>query len=216
MNRVVVPASEAVVGPRRLGAVRSLVAALPDFGLAGLFLLAWLEPAGFDGTIVKDLALVLLLEFVAIHSAGLLGSVAASSRGRVAKVGLFAGLAIVYTAFVGCIALVAAVFWPLWAFWGLLGNRLLGLIVGRPEPGAERKLIRRSWITGVVLYVPAVVLTALIPLPALGLSDAIVAAQGMSGGGAWVDEPQRALAAGVLYFTALGVSELLDHRWMRL
>ena len=46
-------------------------------------------------------------------------------------------------------------------------------------------------------------------MPELGVTQEIVRAEELSGGGAWIGEPHRMLAFGFLYFTAATVTELI-------
>jgi hypothetical protein len=58
-------------------------------------------------------------------------------------------------------------------------------------------------------YLAGVILTAILPLPRLGIVEPCTA-YGLPAGarGAWVDEPQRVLAFGLLYFLAVGVARI--------
>ena len=38
--------------------------------------------------------------------------------------------------------------------------------------------------------------------------------QEFTGSGLWIDEPQRVLAFGFLYFIGTGLSELFSHEWL--
>jgi hypothetical protein len=50
------------------------------------------------------------------------------------------------------------------------------------------------------LYLLLIVATAIVPLPALGLTPEIVAGFHLPGSGTWVEKPQSVLAFGFLYF----------------
>jgi hypothetical protein len=86
--------------------------------------------------------------------------------------------------------------------------------VGQAPSGKERGFLARSWAVGALLYLLAVMRTTVLPIPRLGVSSAIAGTANLPSGGLWVREPFRVLAAGFLYFTGLGVSELWDHRWI--
>ena len=64
------------------------------------------------------------------------------------------------------------------------------------------------------VYVMFAMITVLAPIPALGVTADVIRLQGFDSSGAWVSEPQRALALGVLYFAAVGLSELFNHAWV--
>ena len=42
----------------------------------------------------------------------------------------------------------------------------------------------------------------------------MLSAQHLPGGGLWVDAPWRVMAFGFLYFSATGIWELREHRWL--
>ena len=52
-------------------------------------------------------------------------------------------------------------------------------------------------------------ITARAPVPELGVTREVVRAEELSGGGAWIGEPHRMLAFGVLYYTTVAVIELV-------
>jgi hypothetical protein len=82
-------------------------------------------------------------------------------------------------------------------------------------PSEDSKLFMvRGWAVGAMAYLGAVFATTLLPVPELGIDAGVRAAADLPGGGLWIDEPQRVIAAGFLYFTMLGLSELADHAWL--
>lgn len=56
-----------------------VLSALPDFCIAATFLITWVRPLAFGGRMVAYLMLVMLLEFIVVHSAGFMGSAAMGS-----------------------------------------------------------------------------------------------------------------------------------------
>jgi hypothetical protein len=52
-----------------------------------------------------------------------------------------------------------------------------------------------------------VVLTAVLPLPRLGLIEALLPQLEIPGSGLWVDDPHRVIAFGLLYFAVLSWSK---------
>jgi hypothetical protein len=138
----------------------------------------------------------------------LIGTVA---RGR--KTSALLGLGLFYTVFVGGFSLAFRQWWPLWSFWGLTLNRLLGVILGQAPAGEEADFMRRTWAATVVFYLVFTFATALLPVPRLGVTSEVVDRIGLPGSGLWIDQPWRVLAFGFLYFTAVGISELSGHRW---
>src|SRR5262249_56195850 len=53
------------------------LSAVPDFGFAGACLVTWFRPTAFGNRMVHHIAMVMLLEFFVVHSAGFMGVVAA-------------------------------------------------------------------------------------------------------------------------------------------
>jgi hypothetical protein len=124
------------------------------------------------------------------------------------------GFALFYTIFVGGFSLAFHTAWPLAVFWLLTANRLSSLLIAA-TPTAEDKLsVQRSWAATAILYLVACFLTVVLPVPRFGLTPDVVVALHLPSGGAWVEQPQRAMAFGFLYFVSVGVSELFDHRWV--
>lgn len=189
----------------------ALLAALPDFVLAGLFLSVWLAPDPARPALGAQLMLVMVLEFIVVHSAGFMGAatLADTSPGR--KAIAILGLGLFYTLFVGAFALAFHQVWPLWSFWALVLNRMLSVLLKQAPEGSERAFLQRQWAAGALFYILAVGLTTVIPLPRFGVTPAAIAAMHLRGGGLWIDQPWRVLAAGALYYAATAVSELFDH-----
>lgn len=196
---------------RRLGA---LFTALPDLGLGAVYLVTWIVPYAFGRRMVAHLMLVMLLEFIIVHSSGFMGSVLYSDARRVGKVTATLGFGVFYTLFVAAFALAFGTWWPIWAFGGLTLNRLLGAVVGQAPTGAEKAYVLKGWAIGVIFYLAFVFTTTLLPIPALGITSAVRASQDLPGSGLWIDAPQRVIAFGFLYFTAWGISDLYGHRWL--
>jgi hypothetical protein len=194
---------------------RDWAAALPDFALAAVCLGTWIAPAWLGPQRIGGLMLLMLVEFVVIHSAAFMGMVLwsdAPTRTRIVRV---LGLGGFYSMFVAAFALGFHTWWPLAGFWILVLNRLLGALVGQAPSGAEREFVRRGWGAGAALYLLAVAVTTIAPVPRLGISAEVVRAADLPGSGLWIDEPYRVIAAAFLYFALLGWSELYSHRTFR-
>jgi len=92
---------------------RDLAASAPDAGLAIVFLVVWIAPgAALPGT-VGYLLLLMMLEFVIIHSSAIMGTVALGEGARRRRSVALVGLAAFYTLFVGGISLAGKSWWPL-------------------------------------------------------------------------------------------------------
>lgn len=193
--------------------VRGVLASIPDFALAGTFLITWLNPYALGEMAVQYYLLTMLLEFIIVHSSGFMGSVAFSRNSAVLRLRNIFGLALFYSLFVGGFALGFTTWWPLYAFWGLTLNRMLGILIGDAPVGRERQYVQAGWALSIIYYLGGAFATVWLPVPALGMTREVRAALDLPGGGLWVDEPQRVLAFGVLYFGLTGVGEVLG--WAR-
>lgn len=193
--------------------LRSVLASIPDFALAGAFLVTWINPYVLGELAVQYFLLTMLLEFIIVHSSGFMGSVAFSGGPMLSRMRHILGLGLFYSLFVGGFALGFSTWWPLYAFWGLTLNRMLGVLIGDAPVGQERKYVRAGWALSVMYYLGGAFATVLLPVPALGLTHEVRTALDLPGEGMWVDEPQRVLAFGVVYFALTGVGELLG--WAR-
>lgn len=192
---------------------RALAAALPDLCMGAVFLIAWIAPARLGVQPIAPLVLVMLLEFIVIHSGAFAGTVALGDAPRDRKALRLLGLGAFYTLFVGGFALSFTTWWPLVSFWALMLNRMLSALLGQAESGDERALLQRGWAAGTLFYLGFGGITTLLPLPRLGLSAEVVAGQHLPSSGLWIEQPWRVMAFGFLYFTATGLSELAGHRW---
>lgn len=190
----------------------SVLSAVPDFGLAALALITWIDPKRMGEHWVGWFLTLMLLEFIVVHSAAFLGSVAFSDKPRDVRVRQTLGLAAMYTLFVSGFALASKAWWPLLTFWGLIVNGLLGILFGAAPSGEEKQYAAQSWAAGAMFYLGGVFLTVFIPLPRLGVRSSMLGPVGENSSGVWVTDPHRVLAFAVLYFTAVGLSTLYNHR----
>ena len=197
------------------GLARGWIAALPDFALGLTFLAAWLAPATMPAGSVKHLLLVMLLEFIIIHSSAFLGSVAIRGGPRGPRIMGIATLGLFYSIFAGAFSLAFHSWWPILSFWGLMLNRMLGVLIGQAPGEQQKAFIQRTWAASALFYLLGCFITILLPLPALGLTPGVVASLHLPGSGAWISQPHRAMAFGFLYFTAIACSELGSHGWLR-
>ena len=56
------------------------------------------------------------------------------------------------------------------------------------------------WAVSVAAYVLGVIVTATLPLPALGITPEVIASLQLKGSGEWIARPYTVLAFGTLYF----------------
>lgn len=191
-----------------------LAAAAPDLALAVLFLLTWAEPDRFHRGTITYLMLLMLLEFIIVHSSAFMGQVMLGGLPRKRTALSTLGLGGFYTMFVGGFALAFKTWWPLWSFWGLTVNRLLGVLIGQAPEGERRELLQKTWAVSALAYLVLCFVTVFLPVPRLGITPEVVSRESLPGSGLWVSQPHRVIAFGFLYFAAVGLSELFAHRWL--
>ncbi|MHC4973018.1 MAG: hypothetical protein ACYTG3_11870 [Planctomycetota bacterium] len=194
--------------------LRLLVAALPSAALAATFLITWIAPYTFGDKMVRHLVLLMLLEFIIIHSSPFMGLAVISNEPRGKKLKSLLWLGVFYSAFAAGFAASFQRWWPMFAFWGLTANRLLAALVGPPAREADKKHIQAVWGATVAWYLLAAGVTTFLPIPEWGITAAVRRTQDLPGTGLWIDEPQRVVVAGFLYFAAVSVS-LAVMQWKR-
>lgn len=193
----------------------ALVNAVADFGFAAVFLITWVAPDTFGEQAVRFLLLVMMMEFVVVHSSAVMGSVVVSRANRGLRTVALVKFGLFYSIFAGAFALAFKTWWPITMFWGQTLNRLLGVLFGQVPDDEQKTFIQRGWAASVLFYLLGATTTTLLPIPALGVTPAVIAAQHIPSSGLWVEQPQRVLAFGVLYFALTGWSDLKGHRWVK-
>jgi hypothetical protein len=191
------------------------VSALPDLVMALMFLATWIEPTALGRNMIQYLVLVMLMEFIIIHSSAFFGAALLSTLPKLKKTLAVLGLGAFYTLFVAGFSLAEGEWWPIVAFWGLVFNRLMSVLLGRSIEGKEKVSMMAMWVIGTVCYLGGVFLTILLPVPELGITPEFAAALPMHGGGLWFDEPHRLVAFGFIYFTAIGLIEIKLDAWSK-
>lgn len=198
---------------RLLNLIRKLFAAAPDLALAGAYLWCWIDPLAWRRTLVAELMLVMLIEFLVVHSGPFLGILVMGddvAKSRATRLKILAGLGAVYLLFAGGMAAAFKSWWPVLLFVWLIGAKLLVILFGR-GPGVPEQVRQMGlWGFSVVFYLGAVFATLFIPMPEFGVTQH-GRDYGVPGSGLWVDQPNRVIAAGLLYFGALGIVKLLEN-----
>ncbi len=193
----------------------SLTAALPDLAFGAGCLLTWIWPDRMPGWMLQYIVLVMLLEFIVIHSSAILGSMAYGDDPKKKRLGAVLGLGAFYSVFVIGFSLAFKTAWPLITFWGQTLNRLMGAMMGPGVSGKQKLYIQSMWAATAMFYLGGVFLTTLLPIPRLGITSAVESAANLPGSGLWIDDPWRPAAFGFLYFTGVGLVELFQEHWLR-
>lgn len=191
------------------GFPQRLAKALPDVLTAAVFMWVWIDPSGWRRQLVAQGILIMLLEFILIHSSAFFGSALLSpdmARGKRIKVLL--GLGAFYAMFIGAWAWQFRTWWPLLIFAWLLAAKLAPLIFNRRVP--RESLWRQQGLVAAstLFFLAAVPAGLFLPLPELGLNRH-GRHYGVPGSGAWVSNPHTAIAAAVIYFGLLALAKLL-------
>jgi hypothetical protein len=196
--------------------LQRLTHAFPDAITAGIFLYAWIAPLHWRKTLVADLMLVMLVEFILIHSAPFLGSVVMASGEALRKrLKAFAGLSILYSLFIGGFALGFKSWWPVMAFVWLVTAKLASILTDRHHTRRQQQRMQGYWGMSVLYYLLAVFATLFLPVPEFGITRH-GHAYGIPGSGEWVSHPNIVVAAGFLYFGLLAATKLAEQPgWWR-
>jgi hypothetical protein len=185
-----------------------LFAALPDALTCLAFAWTWLQPLAFDAGAVKTLMLVMLMEFLVVHSGGFLGvTVLNDDWSKARKSMAILGLGSFYLMFAAAFSLAFKAWWPVWMFLWLLGSRFavvwLSPIPREAEAGRQMAL----WGLSVAAYLAAVFAGVILPIPQLGITPEVIPTLGLEGGGLWVEKPQTVIASGAIYFAVIAWSK---------
>jgi hypothetical protein len=209
LNHASYPAEPGLWSPR---SVQGVLSAIPDFGLAALFLITWLVPRAFQEKMVSYLILLMLLEFIIIHSSAFLGQLWVSKLPKGIRVLALLGMGLFYSLFVAAFSATQGEWWPMVAFWGLTFNKVGAVLLGRVPEGEEKEQIAESWVATVLFYLAFGLATSVLPLPGLGINAEVIRLQEFSANssGLWLEQPQRVMLFGFLYFSALGLFTLFQ------
>lgn len=181
-----------------------VLAVLPDAVSAGAFACLWMFPLAFGTSGVRNGMLVMLVEFILIHSTAFLGAAAfAESASRLRRVGLLVGFGALYLGFIAAFSFAFDAWWPFLAFGWLLLGKLRIVFDARDRNGDGKGGVHAMWAISALAYLASVFATAFLPLPRLGLGAAVLPQLQLPGSGLWVEQPHRVIAAGALYFGLL-------------
>jgi hypothetical protein len=185
-----------------------VLAAAPDALTALAFAFAWVAPLAWGSGLVATLSLVMLMEFLVVHSGGFLGAtVFADGISKAGKSLAILGFGAFYLLFAAGFSLAFKAWWPLLTFVWLLGSRFAVVWLSPLPKEEERRRQMLLWGLSVAAYLLAVFAGLLLPLPALGISAEVIPKLGLDGGGLWVDKPWTVLCSGLLYFAVMAWSK---------
>ncbi|MFZ4620846.1 MAG: hypothetical protein ACOYNS_09815 [Bacteroidota bacterium] len=182
--------------------------ATPDLVMGLAFLATWIEPTALGSNMQKYFVTIMLLEFITIHSAAFMAFAIIAGNSKIKKILRVIGLGIFYSMFIWAFTVNDGELWPMYAFWLMILNRIFSVLFGESEGGSQQIMLMFNWGWGVFCYLIAIFFTSLVPLPAFGWTPEYVKGLTGSASGLWFDTPQSLMAAGFLYFTAVGIFEL--------
>jgi hypothetical protein len=193
----------------------NVFSAFPDFVMALVFLVTWIEPDTLGKNMIGYLTLVMMMEFIIIHSSAFFGGVMFADRPKFKKLFTLLGLGLFYTVFVASFSAIYGEWWPLLAFWAMIVNRMLSILLGQFPEGDERMYMMGMWGIHVGFYVLLLFFAMFMPLPHFGITETIQKSFQSTRPFFWYDEPHRILAFGFLYFFAITVFEMKIKSWVK-
>lgn len=189
---------------------QQVLAALPDFVLAGCFVIGWAVPKWIGEFSAGILMGIVVLEFIIIHaSVGLVGfpeQIAKRVPGQrwwQTRRAVTGWLLLMYSVFALCISMAFKTVWLFVSFWMLIANKFIDdwlTPAAEAEECKNRHMAR--WGTSAAIYLLLVAGSILIPVPQLGAYSVT------DGDGLWDAHPEQAVVVGAVYFTALAYCEL--------
>jgi len=191
----------------------NLLGGLPDALSATIFLWAWIDPSEIGGPErVKNLMLVMLFEFIVMHSSAMIGSMLLSDMARVKKLLALLGLSALYLLFVLAFAYAFSSMWPVWVFAWLFVCRFWYLIANQRTSEDAARRMQVSWALSGVAYIVGCFVTVLIPLPRFAITPEFITAMNFPEKmtGDWVDHPWKVLAFGAFYFGVTAWAKFSD------
>ena len=182
--------------------------ALPDMITVGVFLWIWLDPIEWRRELVAQGLMIMLLEFLLIHSSGFIGPVVFANDVPIGRrIKWVAGFGLFYTMFVAAWAWQFQSWWPLIFYLWLLGSKLVDILMDRRVPEEMRQRQMGMVAVSALFYLLSVFATLLLPFPKLGLTRH-GHYYGVPGSGEWVSHPHIVIAALVTYFSLLALAKL--------
>jgi len=125
--------------------LQRLLAALPEAITAAAFLIAWVTPTRFGPNYVRDLTLVMAMEFIVIHSSIFYAVIAGVDIARGKRIAWLAGLSCMYLVFVFGFAVEYKSSWPIFAFAWLFASRFLQVLVSPVPSEVQAKRMVNMW-----------------------------------------------------------------------
>ncbi len=185
-----------------------IASSLPDFVTATIFFITWIAPDTLGGNAVRDLMLVILLEFLVVHSSGFFGGVVfADEVPRLKRTLSILGLGTFYLLFAVGFSFAFSVWWPALVMLWLLLGKISAIWFAPVTHEQERTRQMTFWGISALFYVIGIFATTLLPMPEFGVTGS-GSTYDIPGEGLWVDYPHKVIGFGTLYFVTLGYFKL--------
>jgi hypothetical protein len=191
------------VDPPQLPLANRIGCALPELAMAALFLWCWLSPLAWQPTLASSLGSLMLMQFFAMHASVFLAAAAGTNGGAGRLVAALVMLAF-YIPIAGAFAYFHGGWTPFAGFAWLLLASIATMLAARGPEEFQNKRMRFYWGAAAGCYILSAFATML-PLPRLGFRTADVFWDKW-----WAIKPEDAMAWGLLYFGAMGVTKLLE------
>ncbi|MGA9334090.1 MAG: hypothetical protein WBV39_07410 [Rudaea sp.] len=173
----------------------------PDAITTCVFLTAWIAPALLGPEQIKNLLLVMMIEFLIVQSSGLYAGILYWRDGaNSGRSGLLVGMCVVYMLFAAVFALIYSSLLPVVSIGWLLMSRFLPSWIDPSKRTLDLADLLITWVVSTIGYMLAAVATLALPLPHLGMTPQVIAALHLPGGGEWIERPYTVLAFGTVYF----------------
>lgn len=183
----------------------ALVGGGPLLVIAVVLVMIWVEPASVaGGDWLKLGAMMVMIEFLLLHSGAFMSVGPAVCKKTGQQVAWFFGFALLYAVFFAGMASMIGQGYIAWLLTGVLLSRLLTLVILRDRRGTILMLQRSA--VGMIILILTMFLP-LIPVPELGITEAIRYETFGSVHDSLSEHPERFLAWGALYFLLTGMIE---------
>lgn len=187
----------------------NLLFALPLLGLSWAFWSYWTAPDQFTFFELSEFAVLLLVEFIVIHSSQFHHQVTFTYQPKLQKVEAFVVILVFYSAIAAGVSYAAGSSWPFYAFVGLTVLKLPTVVFSGKPDHDRRKAALTEWMFDGSLYVVGVIGSALLDIPTLGMARVSPLELNLPVEGVWFEEPHRLVAFGCFYFGVLGLKDLI-------
>jgi len=192
--------------------MKSGLTAGPDLIMGLAFLATWIEPTALGEDMQIYFFMIMLLEFITIHSAAFMGWAIFVGTSKLMKVLRVIGLGLFYSLFVWAFASANNELWALGAFWLLVLNRIMAVLFGDGNSASFQMALVANWGIGVFCYVMVIMIALFLPIPKFGWTNEYVQQLTMPRAGLCFEDTQSMLATGFLYFSAVGIVELYSYK----